>query len=527
MPGSGDDELGPRAFGGGLAALSAALAAFLLARLHVWPTHEDEVLALFVARDSLSDVLEVVLGERGEAPLHFVFAWAVVELGGGVGALRLVSAAFAVASVPLLGVVCARLAGRTAALAATALACGSWMLLFHGVYGRMYSLFLFTSLLSVLTLLAALERGGGVRWAAWVLAMLATIATHPYGALVLASHAVFVALLRVRTKAALAAFAAAALLGVPFWYADFVLAERFDVAIEGDAALGSAASDLGYLLRVAADFSAGYPLALGVALSLAALGLWRLSRTRPRSALLAAALLVAPALALALTRAGSSASPESRHLIFALPIFSLLVAAGLLAIAAKLGRFARAFATVAVVGLVATQIVSAWDKTPALFTGEPTGRAAAREAGASWLARSARLDDVLFGYEPLFLEAWERSRDFPTTVVPRADPGLALDALKAAPQPLGRGVWVLDAGDTTSVAPRRTVPLRLPRPHSRFEARVFGPFLVVRTRSATQTPGRYLALSAAVMRVGRTLEIGDADVNLGAVETALRKLARR
>ena len=62
------------------------------------------------------------------------------------------------------------------------------MLLFHGVYGRMYSLFLFTSTLSYLALLAALDAAACRRWALWALAVLAAVATHPYGALVLASQ---------------------------------------------------------------------------------------------------------------------------------------------------------------------------------------------------------------------------------------------------------------------------------------------------------------------------------------------------
>jgi uncharacterized membrane protein len=79
------------------------------------------------------------------------------------------------------------------------------MLLFHGVYGRMYSLFLFTSALSYLALERALE-GGGRRWVWWALAVLATIATHPYGALVLASQGLYVVLRRVRLREAMTAF---------------------------------------------------------------------------------------------------------------------------------------------------------------------------------------------------------------------------------------------------------------------------------------------------------------------------------
>src|SRR5438309_1143442 len=146
-------------------------------------------------------------------------SFVVVHLGGGLGALRLLSALFAVASVPLVALLGARLADRTVGLGAAALASGSWVLLFHGVYGRMYSLFLFTSGLSFLALLDALEHGGRRRWALWVLAILATLATHPYGALVLASQAVY-ALVSRRLREAAFAFAAAGLLAIPFWRTD-------------------------------------------------------------------------------------------------------------------------------------------------------------------------------------------------------------------------------------------------------------------------------------------------------------------
>ena len=46
----------------------------------------------------------------------------------------------------------------------------------------------------------------------------------------------------------------------------------------------------------------------------------------------------------------------------------------------------------------------------ALFEWEPDARQAARAEAETWLAASSRPDDVLFGYEPLYLGAWERSR---------------------------------------------------------------------------------------------------------------------
>ncbi len=100
--------------------MAAALGAFLLLRLAAWPPHEDEALALFVGRGSLPHVLETVLGERGGAPLHFLLAWLVSEAGGGLGALRLLSALFALLSLPLIAALAARLADRAVAMATVA-----------------------------------------------------------------------------------------------------------------------------------------------------------------------------------------------------------------------------------------------------------------------------------------------------------------------------------------------------------------------------------------------------------------------
>ena len=64
--------------------------------IHEWPPHEDETLALFVGRSSLPHMLNMVIAQRGGAPLHFFLAWTVVHLGGGLTALRAVSVLFAV-----------------------------------------------------------------------------------------------------------------------------------------------------------------------------------------------------------------------------------------------------------------------------------------------------------------------------------------------------------------------------------------------------------------------------------------------
>ena len=61
-------------------------------------------------------------------------------------------------------------------------------------------------------------------------------------------------------------------------------------------------------------------------------------------------------------------------------------------------------------------------------------------------------DDLLFGYDPVYLRPWERSAFGPTTVIPRADPKLAVRPLRHAEKPLGRGVWVLEQAVSYGIA---------------------------------------------------------------------------
>ncbi len=494
----------------GVVAIMTATAGFLSHQLLAWPPHEDEALPLFIGRHPLDHVFQVVLEERGGAPLHFLLAWAVAHLDLGLEGLRAVSAIFAVASLPVVALLLARLGGRLQALMATVIVAASWTFLFHGIYGRMYSLFLFTSALSYLALLHALERGGRKAWALWVLAILATVATHPYGALVLASQGVFVAVAhRDRLRAALWAFGAVAVLGIPFWLTDLVLAGRFDAGVGGS---GSGRLDVvSYVWHAAGDFTAGFPV-LPAVLVAAAAGLAVLPR---ETRVLTACAGIVPLAALALTR--SSGSPETRHLIFLLPFVALPVAAGI-------ARLGRGWAPAALAALVVAQIGWAWDKTPELFNWEPALRQEARAGAAAYIAATSQSNDVLFGYDPLFIQAWERNGDFPLVTLPRADADLALHNLLDLERPLGHGVWVFDASKTTNHVRSLQIPLRAPRPASAFEVRAFGPFLVIRTREPVVTPATYLLRAGQAMLVGKQLFLGDADINLPTIERAARAL---
>jgi hypothetical protein len=502
-----------------VALATVAVAAFLAHAVTAWRPHEDEVLALFTGRGSFGELVDTVF-RRGGAPLHFTLAWAVVHLGGGLTALRACSAFFAVASVPVVALLVSRLAGRTAATAAAPLLAASWMLLFHGVYARMYSLFLVTSALSYLALLHATERRGRRAWALWVVAILATIATHTYGAIVLASQVLYVLAARpLPLRKAFWAFAAVVVAGIPFWWIDLVLAGRYDIGVGGGGSkLRGPVDVLRYFLHAAEDFTVGRRALIWPVLAIAAFGLARLPR---RSALLVGAVLLTPIAIFLGAKVGSSASPETRHMIFALPFVLAALAAGLVRLCRRPLLLGAAAVLVAAVELQWT-----YHHQPELFTAEPPARENARESASRWLASVARPNDVLLGYDPIFEGAWEAGGDVSRTVVPRADAALAVTVLRDARKPLGRGIFVFDASDTNNWKQRLYVGALSPFPRHEFEVRAWGPFLVVRTVAPTRTAAGFLARAREAELLGKGMLMGDADVNYVTVTDAAARLKR-
>ena len=525
-------------FRAGVACAAAAVAGFLLAQLTAWPPHEDETLALFIGGQPLAEMLDTVLGTRGGAPLHFLLVHGVSQISPSLTALRLISVVFAVASIPVVALLLARLSDRRTALVGTAIVAASWVTLFHGIYGRMYSLFLFLATLSFLLLLRAIADNRSRSWILWAVAMLLTIGTHQYGAFVLVASGLYVLVCRVwangRLWPASAAFAAVAVGAIPVWRATLVLAGRFDVGIGSDGnQLGGPWPVLQYLRSVLGDFVAGWTVLFALVCALAVLGIVVLARTRPLSLALAGLVFAVPAFGLMITSAASSASaPETRHMIFALPFFALFVASGIVRAVRPLEARAPAATVLVVAALVATEVAWGWDTTPTLYAGEPSRRAAAREAASAWLAATSRPSDVLFGFDPLYLGAREKGADIGEIVIPRADPKLAAEALLEAPRPLGRGVWVLDSSDGSRTVSNWSSLLEIDErsPGEGFETRAFGPFLVVRTIEPTENPERFLEDTIRVQELYwdpvRQYGIPNAGINLNTAEAAKAELPR-
>jgi hypothetical protein len=516
----------------GVGAITGALAAFLLLQAIHWPPHEDETLVFFVSREPFTNFFSTVLEERGGAPLHFLLAHAVDSVWSSLLGLRLISVVFAVASVPVIAALVARLTDKRTALIATAIAAASWMTVYHGIYARMYSLFLFTTALSFLLLLRALGRRDVWPWVAWSLVTLAAIATQPYGAFVLGAGALFMVVRRrwdpAPLRPALVAVVATSLLALPLWLVYRVLADRFDVGITGSSGskLGSPVDVLAYLVRVAGDFTTGWTPAVAIVLVVALVGLVSLARERPQAALLTGAVVLVPTAAFLVTRSGGSVSLESRHLIFALPFFAMLVAAGLLRLAALARAWALPSLAVGMALLLSAEVAWGWHRTPWMYGGEPGVRKEARDRAAAWLAATSRSDDILFGYEPLALDAFEKGAPFGRVIVQRADPKLALDTLAEARKPLGRGVWIFDATDQLDASKQRFSVASV-SPGPQFEVRAFGPFLVIRTPKPVLTAETFFRDTAVVEYQGKLIGIGDAGLNYQTAVTALARIQGR
>src|SRR5206468_9459759 len=127
---------------------------------------------------------------------------------------------------------------------------------------------------------------------------------------------------------------------------------------------------LKYLARVAGDFTVGWPAVRVVVLLLALAGFVLLARTWRRSAVFVACVLVTPFLFFVATRIGSGmASPESRHLIFVLPFFALLLALPLVQLLRR--RYGIAIVAVALLALGTGEVAWGLHNTRTLYVGEP------------------------------------------------------------------------------------------------------------------------------------------------------------
>jgi len=393
---------------------------FLLVRLRpevgTKPYFEDEAVAGLIAARPLPEVVHTVLWERGGSPLHFVLAHFVLSEWPSVGALRWLSVVCALGVVACAYALGRELAGDLAGAVAAWIAATSALLHVYGTFGRMYSLLALVGGLNMLLFLRALERPTQLRVSlaaasAWLLA-----AAHPFGGIPVAAEAVVAAWLwwphrdvRRAIPVVVAGMATA-----PLAVAELRLALRFDVSTSSGTALGSGGSAGTQIESAARGFAGGGGALFWLFLAVALVGAAVVAR---RSLLLAvvgaAALLLPPLLSLvAHVQDTTTAFLSARHLMLSLPLWSALIGAGTMRVAAWRGDFGvvPSVAAAAVALLAVATPASARDpRTHFVFlaqAGDPQTSAAVGD----WLEQRVRPGDLLFPYSIPYLRALEAAR---------------------------------------------------------------------------------------------------------------------
>jgi Dolichyl-phosphate-mannose-protein mannosyltransferase len=391
------------------------------------PLYEDEAIAGLIAVRPLPEVLDTVIADRGGAPLHFVLVHVAFWIDTGAEALRWLSVAFALATVPLCFELGRRLGGTGAGVVAAAVVASSTALSVYGSFGRMYALFAFVAALFAVLFLRALElrTTGSVAAAAaagWLL-----IAVHPYGAIpafvALAAAAV---IWRGRPLRAAWPVVLAVLAAVPLLVADLRLAERADVGAGGEHSLASPGEAWAELVAAVSAFAGGDGLPLVFFTGLGLVGLVVMARRAP--ALVAVALSTAvPPLLFVLVRTDATPDLSPRHLFYGLPLWAAAIGVGAARLAAPLGRerAALALAGVAVVAVV----------SPSSSLRDPRELGFGTAAVDAETGIRAEPNDVLVPYSTVFLAALADVEDGVT--LPHAPGDEILRALDHVEEPIG------------------------------------------------------------------------------------------
>lgn len=349
---SAADERWARRVVVGATVLAAVLVSIRIGSSGFW---YDEGYTIGTIDRPLGDALwRIANWELNQSPYHLlILGWhRVVETEG---ALRAMSAVFAVGSVPLTYLLGRRLLGvRAGAIAAVLLAIHPFVVEW-GQQLRAYSMVLFLTLAATLLLVRAVEQPSTVRIVSYAVVAALAVYTHFFAALVLGAHALSLLLLRpVPRRLIIGAGVVGGVLVLP------VL--EFFVNRDGDPLDWVEETSQTRLNATAAELAGGNRLQL-VAYGIAALaGLYvlgrrMLDRRDPdaawRASLPVLVLVVPPAVTLLLS---VTAKPllEARFLIVAVPGLVLVVAAAI-------DRLARTWAVVAFAALVATSAAGLWD----------------------------------------------------------------------------------------------------------------------------------------------------------------------
>jgi uncharacterized membrane protein len=327
----------------------AALARFIaLDRQSFW---YDEAVSVVLARQSIVDLLGGRVKDLGNPPLYPVLLHLWMGLvGTSDAAIRALPALLGTATVPLVYLVGRRALDRRTALWGTGLFALAPYQLQLAQEARAYTLLTLTGLGAGAALLWALERPR--RWTPWLLYGLATAAmllTHYFGVFVALAMALYLVWTQRGQRAVLARGAVGLALGAAvaaFWLPSLVE----QLSVPGNL-MRSPTSWYRHLVATPMVFAVGSTLVwkdsvsslrmllalalTGVVVALLVIGIWR-ARRRPGAPLLLLLWLVVPIAGPALLSALASPLYNTRYVILASVPFYLFVAAGLLAIGARM-----------------------------------------------------------------------------------------------------------------------------------------------------------------------------------------------
>jgi hypothetical protein len=505
------------AYRASIAAACAVAAARLLPYLGDRVMHRDEALAVMVARRPLGELLETVQLVRGGAPLHFLLAKLVAELGGGLVATRAISAAGMLLAIVAVGLLGRALGGPAVGAGAAWIVALSPVALYYGDFARMYSLFLAFSALSLWCLVRALETDEPRFWAGTAALLVLTTYTHPYGVVVglIAALTVLAELLQVRERAAWRRplYAAAGVIAgtAPLGIGYIVLASRLDKVPQPPGAKIPKPSLSDVAAQAGAHF-AGVPrsggliaLYLIVCAALALVGLVTLARSGPGRAALVVAWIALPLAVLAVVRIPNSDN-HVRYVIEALPLAGIAIVYG----ASTLGRLLGWRAALAA-ALAAAALVTAVEATRGARLadyryrgGSWAQRKADLASAAGYLRSNFRRDDLFLGYDEAFasgvLSAGDNDALASARGTARSEPQLIVRSLERLHGPIAHGWYV---------ALRGTSDARYQRFRSQlagdYEVATFRTFVLVRTRAAVPTATAFARAGLRVFEAARGL----------------------
>jgi mannosyltransferase len=162
--------------------IAAVLVLWAIGRLPLW---RDEIASVTIVDRPLSSSWHVIVHHESNMALYDVVLGLWQLLGHAEGFLRLPSAAFAIATVPVAALVARRIAGDLAAAVTGGTLALNGMVVAYGQQARGYSLLMLLSACAALALVHAMGAGATRRsWIAWTASIALLPYAHMLGALV-------------------------------------------------------------------------------------------------------------------------------------------------------------------------------------------------------------------------------------------------------------------------------------------------------------------------------------------------------